>query len=442
MHGERQFENRDEAGRVLGERLRAYADRDDVIVLALPRGGVPVGYRVARILGAPLDVFLVRKLGVPGHEELAMGAIASSGVRVLNDEVLSYLSVDRKVLEGVTERELRELHRREKEYRGGRPPPDVRGKTAILVDDGLATGSTMRAAVQALKLLEPSRIVVAVPTAAPQTCEEFAVEVDEVVCAITPEPFYAVGAWYKDFSQTTDDEVRELLMDEGSDTAVESRVTVEVAQAEGGSTRLEGELIVPRRAQAVVIFAHGSGSSRHSPRNQYVARVIREAGIGTLLFDLLTEEEEQRDMWSGHLRFDIDLLAERLAGAADWLRRREETRRLRIGYFGASTGGAAALVAAARHPQGVGAIVSRGGRPDLAGEALPSVQAPTLLLVGGEDHVVLELNRQALEALPEGLIKRLQVVPGATHLFEEPGALEQVARHARNWFELHLTEPR
>lgn len=300
----------------------------------------------------------------------------------------------------------------------------------------------MRAAVQALKLLEPSRIVVAVPTAAPQTCEEFAVEVDEVVCAITPEPFYAVGAWYKDFSQTTDDEVRELLMDEGSDTAVESRVTVEVAQAEGGSTRLEGELIVPRRAQAVVIFAHGSGSSRHSPRNQYVARVIREAGIGTLLFDLLTEEEEQRDMWSGHLRFDIDLLAERLAGAADWLRRREETRRLRIGYFGASTGGAAALVAAARHPQGVGAIVSRGGRPDLAGEALPSVQAPTLLLVGGEDHVVLELNRQALEALPEGLIKRLQVVPGATHLFEEPGALEQVARHARNWFELHLTEPR
>jgi len=211
MYGDRQFENRDEAGRILGERLRAYADRDDVIILALPRGGVPVGYRVARVLGAPLDVFLVRKLGVPGHEELAMGAIASSGVRVLNEEVLSYLSVDRKVLEGVTERELRELDRREEEYRGGLPPPDVRGKTALLVDDGLATGSTMRAAVQALKQLGPSRIVVAVPTAAPQTCEEFAVEVDEVVCAITPEPFYAVGAWYKDFSQTTDDEVRELL---------------------------------------------------------------------------------------------------------------------------------------------------------------------------------------------------------------------------------------
>lgn len=211
MYGERQFENRDEAGRVVGDRLRAYADRDDVIILALPRGGTPVGYRVARVLGAPLDVFLVRKLGVPGHEELAMGAIASSGVRVLNDEVLSYLSVDKKVLEGVTERERRELDRREEEYRGGRPPPDVRGKTAILVDDGLATGSTMRAAVQALKQLGPSRIVVAVPTAAPQTCEEFAGEVDEVVCAITPEPFYAVGAWYKDFSQTSDDEVRELL---------------------------------------------------------------------------------------------------------------------------------------------------------------------------------------------------------------------------------------
>src|SRR5665648_372234 len=168
MYGDRQFENRDEAGRVLGDRLHAYADRDDVIILALPRGGVPVGYRVARVRGAPLDVFLVRKLGVPGHEELAMGAIASSGVPVLNEEVLSYLSVDRKVLEGVTERELRELDRREEEYRGGLPPPDVRGKTALLVDDGLATGSTMRAAVGTATTMREGPSCFRACTAAPQ----------------------------------------------------------------------------------------------------------------------------------------------------------------------------------------------------------------------------------------------------------------------------------
>src|SRR5512135_1526004 len=205
------FRDRTEAGQLLAEKLSAYAGRPDVLVLALPRGGVPVAYEVARALGVPLDVFLVRKLGVPGHEELAMGAIASGGVCVLNDDVVQALNIPGRVIEAVAARERRELERRERAYRGGRPAPEVRGRAVILVDDGLATGSTMRAAVAALRRRGPARIIVAVPTAAPSTCEEFRHEADECVCDITPDPFYAVGLWYEDFSHTTDDEVRELL---------------------------------------------------------------------------------------------------------------------------------------------------------------------------------------------------------------------------------------
>ena len=205
------FRDRTEAGRRLALRLGEYAGRPDVIVLGLPRGGVPVAYEVAQALGAPLDVFVVRKLGLPGQEELAMGAIASGGVMVLTDDVVRPLGIPSEVIDEVAERELRELQRRERLYRGGRPAPEVRGRTVILVDDGLATGSTMRAAVAALRRLGPERIVVAVPTAAPSTCEEFRHEADECLCEITPDPFYAVGVWYEDFAQTGDDEVRALL---------------------------------------------------------------------------------------------------------------------------------------------------------------------------------------------------------------------------------------
>lgn len=205
------FRDRTDAGRQLAGRLTHYAGRDDVLVLALPRGGVPVGYEVARALGAPLDVFLVRKLGTPGHEELAMGAIASGGVRVMNEQVVSALRPSDAVIERVEAKERRELERRECEYRGGRPPLAVRGKTVILVDDGLATGSTMRAAVAALRRLDPDRIVVAVPVGAAETCAEFRTEADEAICAHEPDPFHAVGIWYDDFSQTTDEQVRALL---------------------------------------------------------------------------------------------------------------------------------------------------------------------------------------------------------------------------------------
>jgi predicted phosphoribosyltransferase len=205
------FRDRFDAGQQLAVKLMDYANRSDVLVLALPRGGVPVAFEVAQALHAPLHVFLVRKLGLPGHEELAMGAIASGGVVVRNSEVVDMLNVPDHVIDAVAAREQQELERRERAYRDDRPPPDVRGKTVILVDDGLATGSTMRAAAAALREQQPERLVIAVPTAAPETCDAFRDEVDDVICAITPDPFYAVGLWYEDFAQTTDDEVRDLL---------------------------------------------------------------------------------------------------------------------------------------------------------------------------------------------------------------------------------------
>jgi putative phosphoribosyl transferase len=206
-----QFRDRSEAGRVLATKLTKYTDRQDVLVLALPRGGIVVAFEVAKALHAPLDVFLVRKLGVPGHEELAMGAIATGGIRVLNEEVVHFLRIPENLIDAVTAKEQQELERREHLYRDDRPAPDVNGRTVILVDDGLATGSTMRAAIEALRRLQPARIVVAVPVAAPSTCKELGTEVDEIICAETPEPFYGVGFWYEDFSQTTDKEVHDLL---------------------------------------------------------------------------------------------------------------------------------------------------------------------------------------------------------------------------------------
>jgi putative phosphoribosyl transferase len=205
------FRNRAHAGQVLATLLAEYADRDDVVVLALPRGGVPVAFEIAQALHVPLDVFLVRKLGLPGQEELAMGAIATGGVRVLNNEVVEYLGISDSVIDAVAQVEQQELERRERIYRGTRQPPDVRGHTVILVDDGLATGSTMRAAIAALRQQQPARIIVAVPVAAASTCQEMQREVDRIICAATPEPFYGVGQWYEDFSQTTDQEVRDLL---------------------------------------------------------------------------------------------------------------------------------------------------------------------------------------------------------------------------------------
>ena len=450
------FRNRAEAGQRLARDLARYANRPDLLVLALPRGGVPVAYEVARALHAPLDVFVVRKLGLPVHPELAMGAIASGGVRVLDWDVVRRFGVSEAELAAVTAAEERELERRERRYREGRPFPDVRGKTVILVDDGLATGATMYAAAAALRTQDPAKVVVAVPVSAPETCDAFRHVVDDIVCAVTPEPFYAVGLWYEDFSQTTDEEVHDILARaakeqagrapsreaQGAPARAEAKGTgvrtarERTVQLAAGGVTLEGTLSIPDDARGVVLFAHGSGSSRHSPRNRFVAEELRKGGLATLLVDLLTAEEEAVDLRTRELRFDIGLLAERLVGAIDWLAELPETRRSRVGLFGASTGAGAALVAAAERPRAVAAVVSRGGRPDLAGDALPLVRTPTLLVVGEYDEPVVELNERAMAQMraPASLV----VVPRATHLFEEPGALERVADLARDWFTRYL----
>jgi putative phosphoribosyl transferase len=331
------------------------------------------------------------------------------------------------VIDSVTERELAELERRERAYRGDRPPPDLAGRTVVLVDDGLATGATMRAAVAAVRRQGPRQVVVAVPTAPSHSLAELAGEADEVVAVIVPEPFHAVGLWYEDFGELSDDDVRRLLQ-------LPAEEQVDAGGAAAGLT-------LPPDARGLVLFAHGSGSSRFSPRNRYVAGVLADAGFATLLVDLLTQGEERIDLRTRELRFDVELLAGRVLDAAAWTAADARTGGLPLGLFGASTGAAAALVAAAREPERVRAVVSRGGRPDLAGPALADVRAPTLLVVGGRDEPVLGLNRRAAAELTRAAEVELEVVPGATHLFEERGALERVAELARAWFDRHVPEP-
>ena len=441
------FRDRQDAGRRLAERLAPLRD-DDPVVVGLPRGGVPVAFEVATALGAPLDVVVVRKLGVPVQPELAMGAIGEEGVLVLNSELVGALGLERDEVEAVVAREEAELERRVRLFRGERPPVPVRGRTVILVDDGIATGSTALAAARVLRERGARRVVLAVPVGPPDAARRFRSEVDDFVCLEAPEWFFAVGGCYERFGQTTDEEVRDLLERAHAGAAASGAASAEPSRANGGvdwarvmhrevaipvdGAEVTGDLRLPPAPSGLVIFAHGSGSSRLSPRNVQVAAALTAAGLGTLLFDLLTEAEEadRRNV------FDIPLLAGRLVAATRWAGRGAGLSDLPVGYFGASTGAAAALCAAADLGDGIRAVVSRGGRPDLAGPRLGDVTAPTLLIVGGDDDVVLELNEQALAELR--CPRQLAVVRGATHLFEEPGALEEVARLASRWFTAHL----
>ncbi|WP_437311867.1 phosphoribosyltransferase family protein [Sorangium sp. So ce388] len=363
----------------------------------------------------------------------------------LDDQVLAELGVPPEEVAEVVDRKAAEVEARVQRFRRGRPPPDLEGRTAIVVDDGIATGGTARAALRAVRRRGPRRLVLAVPVASARTLASLRPEVDELVCLYADPQLIAIGAHYQDFSQITDDHVIELLerahggspgSDEEEAPAVPPGEELPVALEIDDGARLEGNLAIPAGATGLVLFAHGSGSSRHSPRNRFVAEVLQGAGLATLLLDLLTKEEEAVDERTGHLRFDVELLARRVVGAALAMRELPRTSALRLGYFGASTGAAAALIAAAKRPDLASAVVSRGGRPDLAGSHLKKVRAPTLLLVGSEDTDVLALNWEALELLRRP--RQLAIVEGATHLFEEPGTLEEVARAASAWFVRHL----
>ncbi|MEU5915349.1 phosphoribosyltransferase family protein [Streptomyces sp. NPDC047141] len=423
------FGDRTDAGRQLAARLD-HLRGQDVVVLGLPRGGVPVAVEVAEALDAPLDICLVRKLGVPDQPELAMGALGEGGVRVLNERVIRETGVTDRDIAMVEERELAELDQRTRRYRGSRAPAPLDGRTVVVVDDGLATGATALAACRVVRARGATRIVLAVPVAPRGWTTRLGGEADETVGVHAPELFFAIGQFYRDFSQTPDAEVVACL--ERNRTARVPVVQDTDVRIPVGGVALGGRLAVPEDADGVVLFAHGSGSSRHSPRNRAVAAALNRAGLGTLLFDLLTDTEATD---RAHV-FDTPLLAGRLAGATEWLAARPESTGLPLGYFGASTGAAAALWAAGDPASPVSAVVSRGGRPDLAAEHLAAVRAPTLLVVGGADALVLDLNRRALALLR--CENRLAVVGGAGHLFEEPGALEEVADLATSWFAGHF----
>jgi putative phosphoribosyl transferase len=415
------YADRRDAGQRLGMALARLAG-EHPLVLGLPRGGLPVAHEVALALGADLDLLVVRKLGAPGNPEFAIGAVGEDGSVVTSDADIKALGLSQAQLAAIVSRERAEVDRRVRRYRDGHPMTSVRDRVVILVDDGLATGSTAAAGVLVLRHLGARRIIVAVPTGSAEAVTRIRRLADEVVCLSTPEGFGSVGEHYLDFSQTSDGDVVTVLRQ--AHTAYDASVRIPIEPP----IVLPGHCTIPRGAVGVVVFAHGSGSSRHSPRNQAVARYLNEHGLGTLLLDLLTEGEsaDRRKV------FDIELLAQRLLRARAWLGAQPRSQHLAVGYFGASTGAAAALVAAAREPASVRAVVSRGGRPDLAGPALGQVTAPTLLIVGSHDPEVLELNRLAQTRLH--CPNELAIVPGATHLFEEPGTLLDAADQARGWF--------
>ncbi len=437
------FRDRQSAGVRLGAAV-AQAELDRPVVLGLPRGGIPVAAEVAAALGAPLDVIVVRKLGVPYQPELAMGAIGEDGVLIVNHGVILAAHVSEHELSQIESRERGELDKRLQRVRSVRPRESLVGRSAVLVDDGIATGATMRAAIRVARAHGAKEVTVATPVAPPEVVQALRSEADRVVCLEQPDPFWAVGSWYRDFSAVSDDEVVELITaalvspdpltrrEAGAATASPILPVREVA-VPIGALLLVADLAVPESPVGLVVFAHGSGSSRHSPRNRWVAEQLHHVGLATALVDLLTPQEAR-------LRenvFHVDMLADRLAAATHAVKAQPEVAGLPIGYFGASTGAAAALHAAAEASFDVAAVVSRGGRPDLAGPHLADVRAPTLLIVGSDDHVVVELNREAAKSLR--CEHKLLIVPGATHLFEEPGALERVADAAAMWFGEHLS---
>lgn len=399
------------------------------LVLAIPRGAVPMGRILAESLQGELDIVLVRKLGAPGHRELAVGAVDESGWVHVN-AFAAEVGADSQWIADCARHEGAEIRERRRRYTPGRLPLDPAGRIVVVVDDGLATGTTMIAALHSVRARHPARLICAVPVAAAESLDAVRPLCDEIVCLATPSPFLAVGHYYTEFGQVEDETV---IAELDAATPQPKPVLPRAVHIDCEALKLPGDLAVPAAPRGLVLFAHGSGSSRLSPRNRHVARLLQHAGFATLLMDLLSPAEERE----AATRFDIDLLWRRLAAAVHWVGAQAGLAQLPLALFGASTGAAAALELAARMPRRIAAVVARGGRPDLARPAaLGKVQAPVLLLVGELDDEVLALNRAAqlhLQA-PSALI----VVPGATHLFEEAGALDAVAVHATDWFRRHL----
>lgn len=423
------FRDRADAGQQLAESLAGYGRRDP-LVLALPRGGLPVALPVALKLGADLDVLVVRKLGAPGNPEYAMGALGEDGIVVMDHDVRRRLHITEDAVRVAIAREQAEVDRRVDAYRGGSRRLGLAGRNVVIVDDGLATGSTAAAAVRVARHMGAQHVTLAVPVGSREAVGWLSGMADDVVCLQIPEPFWAVGQHYREFSQVSDGEVVSILRAHPRpDPRAETDLRVVDAEVAIDARRLSltGHLTIPVDAVGLVVFVHGTGSSRTSPRNTAVAASLQAAGLGTLLFDLLTTEET-------HASIDLPIThaARRVLAVVAWLHTQSEARDLPIGLYGASSGAAAALAAAAEDPRSIRAVVSRGGRPDLATPWLPRVQAPTLLIVGSLDYAVLDLNSEAQRHLT--CDNHLHVVRGASHLFEEAGTLQQAAAATRAWF--------
>lgn len=417
------YTNRQEAAELLVQALSEYRGKTPLI-LAIPRGSVPMGQIIAEALGGELDVALVRKLRAPHQPELAIGSVDETGYVYLADHART-MNLSSSYVEAEKREQLVTLHNRRHQYTSVRPAISPRGRIVIIVDDGIATGSTMIAAIHAARAQNPAKLIVATAVAPRDTLARIAPLADDIVCLQTPDEFYAVGEFFRDFSQVTDEEVVALLNPQSDPDDPEVLIPAD-------GRELPGSLTLPAGATGIILFAHGSGSSRLSPRNRYVAKMLNQASIGTLLFDLLTAEEDV----DYETRFNIPMLTQRLITVTQWLAK-GLGKGYNLGYFGASTGAASALIAAAELGPKIKCVVSRGGRPDLAMKMLDRVQSPTLLLVGGEDYQVIELNQLAFERLR--CEKEISIIPGATHLFEEPGTLEDVARLAAAWCQKHLS---
>ncbi|MEP6493306.1 MAG: phosphoribosyltransferase family protein [bacterium] len=454
------FRDRTDAGDALALSLNTFAGERGVVVLGLARGGVPVARQVAAALGASLGTLVSRKIGVPGIEDVALGAIAEGSRRAVHDAVAWYIGVPADVVDQLAVRERVEIERRVQLYRGGEPLPDLRGRTVILVDDGLATGASLRAAARSVRGKRPKRLIAAVPIATPSGAKEVRPDVDELVSIVTTEEFETVAASYGDYSPVTDDEVLALLgrparrapssmvndissriapaSSSALDPSSEVERTVEISASGsvlmadlGGPRHVDGD--ETDGVRGLVILANGGESSRNSYRSRYIAGRLRAGGYATLRVDLLTQDEQCGDRGGADVRRDVEQIAARLSSVCDWAVDEAVHGVDNTILIGASTGAAAVFVTAARRPQQILAVVSRGGRADLAGEALSRVETPSLLIVGAADVDTLRRNNDVLRQLPNGA--QLVRIPRAGNTFAEPGALGAVAEHTLKWLD-------
>ncbi|WP_435108222.1 phosphoribosyltransferase family protein [Nocardiopsis synnemataformans] len=425
------FANRSEAGRRLAERVRPFAVNDP-LVLALPRGGVPVGAELALRLDADFDVLMVRKIGLPGHPETGVGAIAEDGHVIYDDRALARLHVPRQALSDTVAAERDELDRRRRVYRGDRPSPRIAGRDCVVVDDGVATGGTARAALRMVRQAGPARVVLAVPVASPEAVALLRDEADALVVLGAPDNFRAVGEWYRDFGQLSDDHVTAILA-ENAHTRPRPGGTRSV-RVPAGRVQLDGDLTVPAAMRGAVVMAAGEG--RADERWRSVASVLQQAGYATLLMDLLTEQERSLDAPEAASDTGADVLGGRLGAAVTWLRRAEDTADEPLGVLASGDAAASALVAAARHPRDVAAVVAHGGRIDVAEASLPDVRASVLVLLEGDDSFLRELGEWTRARI--GGSTDLRVVSGAERLLRDSREWRRVAAEALDWFDRHL----